>query len=341
MRLRFASTLAALALAALCSTPASAQVGLQRESWTLANTEGPADTVPGMVWYPTDAKSDSHRFGPFRLQAALGATPMPGRHPLVLISHGNGGTDIGHAWLAETLATAGYVVVAIRHPGSNYQDMSAQGRPAYFTERPRHLSKVLDKLLASGRWAPLIDDTRIAALGTSAGGHTVLALAGAQVQPARAALHCSVQGQGLDEDPTMCLQGGFTKANPAPVPVGASQPIDRRDARIRAVVADVPLATGLAPESLPGITVPLLIQYGARDDNLVPRFHAEALCQALPKATCFRDTRAGHHAIFQMGTGRLGPPRLDPAEDPEGFDRQAWQAEAGPRITAFLNAALR
>jgi predicted dienelactone hydrolase len=341
MTFRFASTLAGLALAALCSMPASAQVGLQRESWTLANAEGPADTVPGMVWYPTAAKSDGLRFGPFRLQAALGATPTKGRHPLVLISHGNGGTDIGHAWLAETLATAGYVVVAIRHPGSNYQDMSAKGRPIYFTERPRHLTKVLDQLLASERWAPLIDEGRIAAIGTSAGGHTVLALAGARPDPTRPARHCSVQGRGLDDDATMCLQGGFTKAQPAPVPQGPGQPVDRRDPRIRAVVADAPLVMGLAPESLAGITVPLLVQYGSRDDNLVPRFHAEALCAALPKATCYRDERAGHHAIFQTGTGRLGPPGLDPAEDPDGFDRAAWQAAAGPRITTFLNAALR
>jgi predicted dienelactone hydrolase len=211
MTFRFASTLAGLALAALGVSHASAQVGLQRDSWAFPKAGGTADTVPGMVWYPTDAQSEPQRFGPFNLKAALGAKPTPGRHPLVLISHGNGGTEIGHAWLAETLATAGYVVVAIRHPGSNYQDMSATGRPVYFTDRPSHLSKVLDQLLASERWAPLIDDKRIAAIGTSAGGHTVLALAGGQPQPTRAALHCSVQGQGLDDDATMCLQGGFTK----------------------------------------------------------------------------------------------------------------------------------
>lgn len=341
MTFRFASTLAALALAALGASQASAQVGLQRESWTVVNAEGRSDTVGGIVWYPTAARSETQHFGPFTLKAAPGAQPTSGRHPLVLISHGNGGTDLGHAWLAETLASAGHVVVAIRHPGSNYQDMSARGRPVFFTERPRHLSRVLDQLLASDRWAPLIDDKRIAAIGTSAGGHTVLALAGARPQPSRAALHCSVKGRGLAEDPTMCLQGGFTKGQPAAVPDGEGESVDRRDPRIRAVVADAPLVMGLAAESLGGIRVPLLVQYGARDDNLVPRFHAEALCAALPKATCFRDERAGHHAIFQTGTGRLGPPGLDPAEDPDGFDRAAWQAAAGPRITAFLREALR
>ncbi len=338
---RLTIRIAGLALAAAFVLPASAQVGLQRDSWSVPNADGATDQVVGMVWYPTDAKSSPQQFGPFSIHAAIGARATPGRHPLVLISHGNGGTEIGHAWLAETLAAAGYVVVAIRHPGSNYQDMSATGKAIYFTERPRHLSQVLDQLLASERWAPLIDDRRIAAIGTSAGGHTVLALAGGQPQPTRAALHCSVQGKGLDEDPTMCLQGGFTKARPAPVPDEAAKPVDRRDPRIRAVVADAPLVMGLAPESLPGITVPLLVQYGARDDNLVPRWHAEALCAALPKATCVRDERAGHHAIFQTGTGRLGKPGLDPAEDPDGFDRAAWQAAAGQRITHFLNASLR
>jgi predicted dienelactone hydrolase len=333
--------MAALALAAAGAAPAWAQVGLQRESWVLPNTQGPADTVAGIVWYPTAAKSSAQQFGPFKLNAAPGAQPTPGRHPLVLISHGNGGTDLGHAWLAETLATAGYVVVAIRHPGSNHQDMSARGRPIYFTERPRHLSKVLDQLLASERWSPLIDAGRIAAIGSSAGGYTVLALAGGQADPMRASLHCSVQGKGLDEDTRMCAEGGFSRSQPAPVPSGDAKPVDVADLRIRAVVADAPLVVGLAPDSLPRITRPVLVQYSARDEVLQARWHGDALCKALPKATCVRDEHAGHYALFQTGTGRLGKPGQDPAEDPPGFDRAAWQAASGQRITAFLAEALR
>jgi len=56
----------------------------------------------------------------------------------------------------------------------------------------------------------------------------------------------------------------------------------------------------------------------------------------MPRARCQRHTDAGHFAPFQAGTGPLGGPGLDPAFDPAGFDRVAWQAAAWPRWRDFL-----
>ena len=38
------------------------------------------------------------------------------------------------------------------------------GRPEYFRARPAHVSAILDQILADPRWAPVIDETRIAAI---------------------------------------------------------------------------------------------------------------------------------------------------------------------------------
>jgi hypothetical protein len=46
---RFLSLLASLGLLAL---PAAAQIGLQRQCWTIPRTEGGTDAVAGMAWYP-------------------------------------------------------------------------------------------------------------------------------------------------------------------------------------------------------------------------------------------------------------------------------------------------
>jgi predicted dienelactone hydrolase len=123
-------------------------------------------------------------FGPFAVNVATGPAPTPGRHPLVLLFHGAGGHELGESWLAERLAAAGYVVVALRHPGPNFQDRRLIGRAGFLTEPPRHVSRVLDQVLATPQWAALVDTSRIAAIGASIGGHTVLALAGGCPDPA-------------------------------------------------------------------------------------------------------------------------------------------------------------
>jgi predicted dienelactone hydrolase len=38
---------------------------------------------------------------------------------LIVLSHGNSGTELGHSSLAEALAQGGYLVAALRHPGDN------------------------------------------------------------------------------------------------------------------------------------------------------------------------------------------------------------------------------
>lgn len=59
-------------------------------------------------------------------------------------------------------------------PGDNWQDRSGLGCPGYFAERPRQLSRALDEVLGDARWSTSIDAARIAAVGHSVGGHSVL-----------------------------------------------------------------------------------------------------------------------------------------------------------------------
>ena len=88
--------------------------------------------------------------------------------------------------MAEALAARGYLVAALRHPGDNWQDQSLRTQRAeqYFDERPRQVSRVIDTLLADPAWSPRIArdarGARVGAVGHSAGGYTVIALAGGQ-----------------------------------------------------------------------------------------------------------------------------------------------------------------
>ena len=87
--------------------------------------------------------------GPFTAHVAMRAAPDAQVKGLIVLSHGTGGTEVGHTSLAEALARDGYLVAALRHPGDNWQDSSLLSKSAarYFTERPQQASRVIDALL--------------------------------------------------------------------------------------------------------------------------------------------------------------------------------------------------
>jgi hypothetical protein len=67
------------------------------------------------VWYPTDAPGAEQLLGLFSQAVAPGA-PVAGRNlPLVVISHGGGGSYESHYDTALALAHAGFVAAAVSH----------------------------------------------------------------------------------------------------------------------------------------------------------------------------------------------------------------------------------
>ena len=107
------------------------------------------------------------------------ARPAGIDHPLVVLSHGMYGLRFNQTWLATRLAQAGYVVVAMNHPGtsafSKDRDLSRQ-----LWERPADITRAIDAVLADPDLASAIDPNQIFAIGHSLGVFTVLETAGAR-----------------------------------------------------------------------------------------------------------------------------------------------------------------
>jgi predicted dienelactone hydrolase len=90
-----------------------------------------------IIWYPAaaDAREEPQWIGPPMVpfmsagSAARDAAPAAGpRHPLILLSHGNGGLASQLAWLGTAMAADGFVVVAVNHPGNNaLEDYTVEG----------------------------------------------------------------------------------------------------------------------------------------------------------------------------------------------------------------------
>ena len=112
--------------------------------------------------------------------------------PLVVFSHGIGGSRRGYSYLGEHFAANGIASLHLQHVGSDrslwtgnmlsllgrLQD-AAQEREAL--ERVRDLSFALDQVLAHPELGKRIDRKRIAAAGHSYGANTAMLAAGASV----------------------------------------------------------------------------------------------------------------------------------------------------------------
>ena len=127
----------------------------------------PLDTE---VWYPAATPPTATAVR----DALLDASGAP--YPLVLYGHALMDYRAGEAYLAEHLASRGYLVAAVDFPlgklgapgGSTFADLESQ---------PGDLRAVLDHLLAGdGGFAGAVDTERIGASGLSLGAATVLLL---------------------------------------------------------------------------------------------------------------------------------------------------------------------
>ena len=91
------------------------------------------------IWYPTAAPAEVHPLGAYVQAVALDA-PVAGEHlPLIVMSHGNGGTYQNDYDTALALAKAGFVAIAVSHTGDTYDD---QSRALFFSDRLQHIRRV-------------------------------------------------------------------------------------------------------------------------------------------------------------------------------------------------------
>jgi predicted dienelactone hydrolase len=328
-------------LAALATLLVAAHAHAFEAGWMQIQTAGatpdaPATTVA--LYYPTLATPRAIPMGPFAVDAAIGGKPVDKVKALILLSHGNAGTELGHSVLAQALARNGYLVAALRHPGDNWQDQSllAKSPERYFDERPRQASRVIDAILANPAWKDRIETDsqgpRVGALGHSAGGYTVLALAGAVPDLSRMRKHCLAEAS---DDPIFCGMGRSGAA--APLPTAAPS---LKDERVRAIVALAPTGVLLIAESLAAVRPATMIYEAELDRFLVPRFHAEWVASNLPAPNLHRVPNAWHFAF--MDTPSMSIPSLDGdvAANPPGFDRAAFLKQLAVEITTFFDKTL-
>jgi predicted dienelactone hydrolase len=336
LKRHFAFALFSLLLTTLA---AATEAGWRQLKLPGAAPDAPAVTVA--LYYPTQALARAIAMGPFKVEVAINAPPDPTFKALIVMSHGNGGTELAHSSLAQALARNGYLVAALRHPGDNWQDRSLmQSAAGYFGERPEQVSRVIDALLRDPEWRDRITSDaqgpRVGAVGHSAGGFTVLALAGAQPDPSLVKTHCQANAA---QDPIFCSLGALI---PSAAGTTAPTPLPPLiDPRVRAVVAMAPVGAVFSAQSLASVKIPTAIYGAAQDRFLVPRFHAEWAARHVPGAEVHHIPQAWHFVFMDAPTMPIPSADGDVAADPPGFDRPAFLRQLQQELPAFFNKVFR
>lgn len=170
-------------------------------------TDGRAITV----WYPASDRSNNEATFSYRYELKVGeplgtvslATDegqairdaaydlSADPYPLVILSPGFSFGASTYAWLAEHLASYGFVVIAPEHQ-EHLDPANELWRSAI--ERPQDVLSVLayvdEQTIAGGVFDGLINAERVAVIGHSYGGYTSLAAAGAQINTPEFKSHC-------------------------------------------------------------------------------------------------------------------------------------------------------
>ena len=276
-------------------------------------------TFPMLALYPSPSPERGEPFGPYVLDVAVdGPVDGPvdeGRVPLVVVSHGTGGSHLAYRTLAIHLARRGFVVALVEHPGNNRNDDSLAHTDVNLAQRPRHLRLAIDRLHADPMLGPRLTPDAVGIVGHSMGGYTALAVAGGRPT---AFAHESPDGRAH--------------------PVSVSP-----DPRVRALVLLAPAAPWyLEPGALADVRVPILMLTAEHDPH-TPPWHAEIVTAGVPDPACIEHRvvpNAGHFSFLSPFPAAMAGPAFAPAQDPPGFDRARFHQTLNADVEAFLRRTL-
>lgn len=322
--------------------------------WRGARTHALVTTI----WYPAAAGSveqqqwegppDAPLFDAEK--AAPDATPAasPARLPLILLSHGAGGTAGSLAWLGARLAARGYIVAAPNHPGNNALEPYTTRGFAEWSIRATDLSRVLDAMLADPLFGPRIDPARIGAAGMSIGGHTVIDIAGGIGTLDNFRKFCGSSSaddtcKEIPEFPHLVMWAiGEYVVSASFRAALRDERRPHRDARVRAVFAIAPaLGPAFSAENLEQISIPVQIVAGAADPIAPVATNAEYLAKHIPHAgLTIYPGGVGHYTFLDTCTlnGRKRLPEI--CDDAPGVDRAAVHKDAAQKAVDFFAANL-
>jgi predicted dienelactone hydrolase len=310
-----------------------------------------------IVWYPAAENAvetqqaigapDAPLFLAGKAAEHAAMAPALDQRPLIVLSHGTGGSAMQMAWLGTALARAGYIAAAVNHPGNNaLEPYTAEGFVLWW-ERATDLSEVIDGMLADPEFGPKIDKDRIGAAGFSIGGYTVLALGGARAdisviidlckkQPDAPVCHVpEMKEMGTPEQ----MLSAVRKTSGVSL---ARSNESYMDPRVHAILAIAPaVGMTLTPDSLHAMRVPVFIVAGSADPIASPKDNADLIRSHMRRARETVLPNVAHYTFLDTCTAQ-GKKELGVfCDDPAGVDREAVHTEVEGMAVGFFDRELK
>jgi predicted dienelactone hydrolase len=307
-----------------------------------------------VVWYPADVSAgptpvEIPGLNIFDLGSAARDAKIvakPANFPLVVISHGTGGSGLSMAWLGEALAAHGYIAAAVNHPGNNAAEPYTVEGFSIWWERARDLTEVISGMLSDAEFRARINPRRIGAAGFSLGGYTMIEIAGGITDAAGFVRYCDAKNVDSicvspPEFPT--LIAGFRKLIEEHPEVLQRAGDSYRDPRIRSVFAMAPALGPAFPASgLKKISIPVEIVAGESDQNVPIASSAKYFAANIPGAKLHIFPGGVAHYVFLNScteNGRRNTPGI--CVDAQGVDRTAIHRETIELMLKFFRTTLR
>jgi predicted dienelactone hydrolase len=339
-----------------CLTIAAVNVGIakldlndgQRMAWDGKHQR----PITVHVFYPThDTPPTPIKLGLpgeelFAAGNAIGhATPAEEKKlPLILMSHGTGGSALQMLWLAEKLVKNGYLVVGINHHGNTAIEPKtyAEGFVLWW-ERSRDVAVVLEQISNDKKWSPYIDPTNIGMLGFSLGGYTTIAAIGGITDKARFTKFCNSDKRDFTCDSQVefpNIEEEFNKVKDSEIVKASlkrqhdSYKIDQIKA---AVVLSPAVVQSITDDSLKGITVPVSVIVGTQDTVAPAAANAKRVASLVSGAEYAEIEGAGHYTFLAECTdlGKVYVKTL--CTDPPKVDRAQVHDSVSGQVLSFFN----
>lgn len=310
--------------------PASPTVSLARDALTQPGKyswQKTARTLSDQSAMRQSLTGQSRQF-PVNIYLPQIATPKP----IVVISHGLNSNRDSYAYLAEHLASHGFVVVMPEHIGSNTNQLQALmvgqakevTKPTEFLDRPLDVRFILDELERLSTSDPLLQDQlnlgQVGVIGQSFGGYTALTLAGATINFGQLQQDC---GSRLKDTINISL---ILQCQALKLP---QQRYELADPRIKGAIAINPVTSSVLGETLSQIQTPVMFVSGSAD-----KVSPALLEQATPFTWL---TAADKYFVLMQGGTHFSTIDADqPNDSPPDFQGLAGPSPAAAK--AYLSA---
>ncbi len=260
---------------------AKIEPGFRTESLWLPKKQIKIDLA---IWYPTLKKPLPVNYGDWYLFVAQNAKPLPGKYPVIILSHDSVASRFYHHHIATILTQKGFVVIAPTHQGDNADDMEHIFTLQQIKNRIYQINTIIDFLFKEKELSQIINTQQIGFLGIGIGGTVGLLLAGAKLDPAGWPDYChKTISTNSKNQPTLDIYcSSWTKKRIDTLVQNLDPQESYLNPRLSAIISVAPnFGMLFSKSSLASLKKPLLIVEIENDHINIPQYHSRNIVQQL------------------------------------------------------------